>query len=146
MLLLPPGPQASWAAVWLALGALQWLAFGGWWEVGGGRWEVGRFGLPSIGVGEGWENIVIVQSRSFIADENQIYKTFNFAFENRYEIKNKAKSLMYINREKFTLNNMSKILNEIVNTHINDTPQQVSIKLPKLKKSKPKIKLEKETV
>ena len=37
------------------------------------------------------------------------------------------------NREKFTLNNMSKILNEIVNTHINDTPQQVSIKLPKLK-------------
>ena len=93
-----------------------------------------------------WENIVIEQSRWFIADENQIYKTFNFAFENRYEIKNKAKSLMYINREKFTLNNMSKILNEIVNTHINDTPQQVSIKLPKLKKSKPKIKLEEETV
>ena len=102
--------------------------------------------LQDIPKSQIWEDILIPETQWFIADENQIYKTFNFAFENRYEIKNKAKSLMYINREKFTLNNMSKILNEIVNTHINDTPQQVSIKLPKLKKSKPKIKLEEETV
>ena len=72
-------------------------------------------------------------------------KPNNFAFTNKYEIKNDAKSLMNKNREKFTLNNMTKVLDEIMKKY-SKTPEVVSIKLPKLKKSKPKIKLEEETV
>ena len=89
---------------------------------------------------------MISESKWFVADENQIYKTLNFAFENKYEIKNKAKSLMYKNREKFTLNNMAKVLDEIIESHMKDVPEQVSIKLPKLKKSKSKMIVEDETV
>ena len=49
---------------------------------------------------------------------------------------------MYANREKFTLNNMAKVLDEIIERHMKDIPKQVSIKLPKLKKSKPKVEIE----
>ena len=66
----------------------------------------------------------------------------NYAFENKNEIKSKAKSLMFKNREKFTLNNMTKVLDEIIVNHTKDTPKQVSIKLPKLKKLKSKVKVE----
>ena len=49
---------------------------------------------------------------------------------------------MYRNREKFTLNNMAKVLDEIMERHMKDMPEQVSIKLPKLKKSKSKVEIE----
>ena len=38
------------------------------------------------------------------------------------------------NREKFTLNKMTKKLDEIMEQHLKDVPQQVGLKLPKLKK------------
>ena len=46
---------------------------------------------------------------------------------------------MYNNREKFTLNKMVQKLDEIMKKYTKDLPQQVSIKLPKLKKSTPKL-------
>ena len=49
---------------------------------------------------------------------------------------------MYKNRDKFTLNNMAKVLGEIMESRMKDMPKQVSIKLPKLKKSKCKVKIE----
>ena len=69
-----------------------------------------------------------------MVDENQTYKVLNYIIENKYEMKNKGKSLMHVNREKFTLNNMAKVLNEIVEKYTKDLPEQVSITLPKLKK------------
>ena len=102
--------------------------------------------LQDVPESQVWEDILIKESKWFVIDENQTYKIFNFAFENKYEVKNNAKSLMYKNREKFTFNNMAKVLDEIMEYHMKDMPEQVSIKLPKLKKSKPKIKLEEETV
>ena len=101
--------------------------------------------LQNVPESQVWKDIIIEQSQWFVVDENQIYNTFNFAFTNKYEIKNDAKSLMNKNREKFTLNNMTKVLDEIMKKY-SKTPEVVSIKLPKLKKSKPKIKLEEETV
>ena len=103
-------------------------------------------GLQNIPDSQIWEDILIKESQWFVADENQVYRTFNFTFENKYEIKNKAKSLMYKNREKFTLNNMAKVLDEIMERYTKEMPEQISIKLPKLKKSKPKMALEEETV
>ena len=46
--------------------------------------------------------------------------------------------LMEINRNKFTLNNMTKAFDDIMSNKT-DIPQQVSLKLPSLKKVKPKL-------
>jgi septum formation topological specificity factor MinE len=71
-----------------------------------------------------------------------------YSYENQIEVKNRAKSLMNINREKFTHTKMTELLNEVVDRYIESIPSQVSIKLPKLKSinsstEKPKIKLPK---
>ena len=95
--------------------------------------------LQDIPESQIWEDILIPETQWFVADENQAYRMLNFAFENKYEIKNKAKSLMYRNREKFTLNNMAKVLDKIIESHMKDMPEKVSIKLPKLKKLKTKV-------
>ena len=41
---------------------------------------------------------------------------------------------MEINKEKFTLKKMTEILDKIINKYQKDSPQQVSLNLPKLKK------------
>ena len=54
---------------------------------------------------------------------------------------------MNINRGKFTLKKMTEKLDEIMEKHLKDVPQQVGLQLPKLKKvgksEPPKIKLPK---
>tara|TARA_Y100001973_G_C5186978_1_gene328487 strand:- start:806 stop:2179 length:1374 start_codon:yes stop_codon:yes gene_type:complete len=94
-----------------------------------------------------WKDIIIDQSQWFVVDELQVHKALSYAFENQIELKNKAKSLMSINREKFNFNSMSKILNNIVENRTGSLPTQVGLKLPKLNKSGatniPKIKLPK---
>ena len=71
----------------------------------------------------------------------------NYCFENYDDVKKKALNLMKINRDKFTLDNMTKKLDEIITPIVDKVPTQVGIKLPKLKKSNksklPKIKLPK---
>ena len=74
----------------------------------------------------------------------------NNAFENVDFTKKGAKELMKINRGKFTLKNMGKLLNEMVDKYVSggpSSPKQVSLNLPKLKKvsdkNPPEIKLPK---
>jgi glycosyltransferase involved in cell wall biosynthesis len=81
-----------------------------------------------------WENIIIEQSQWFNTDETQVGTALNHVFENQIEVKNRAKSLMNINREKFTHTKMTELLNEVVNKYTKDIPTQVELKLPKLKK------------
>ena len=81
-----------------------------------------------------WKDIIIEQSQWFVVNEQSAKKALNYCFENEYEIKNKAKSLMNINRDKFTLNKMSKVLNDVVDKYIKNIPTQVNLNLPKLKK------------
>ncbi len=81
-----------------------------------------------------WKDIIIEESQWFTVDESVAYKTLNYVFENEFEIKNKAKTLMYKNREKFTLDKMSDKLNDIVKNYTSNIPTQVGITLPKLKK------------
>ena len=94
-----------------------------------------------------WKDIIVENSEWFTVDESSAYKAFNFAFKNRFDIKRDAQSLMNINKDKFSLNEMTKKLDEIVTPYINKIPTQVDIKLPKLKKvtdsKPPKIKLPK---
>ena len=97
-----------------------------------------------------WQDIIIEQSQWFTVDELQASKAFTFIFENEHEVKNKAKSLMNINRDKFTHKKMTELLNNIVDKYTDSIPSQVSLNLPKLKKvgssenkELPKIKLPK---
>ena len=91
--------------------------------------------LDNIPDSQVWEDIIIKESQWFNIDENQAYKMLNYTFENKYELVNKAKSLMRINREKFTLNKMAEKLDEIMEKYLKDMPSQVSIKLPKLEET-----------
>ena len=94
-----------------------------------------------------WKDIIIPESKWFVVDENSTRGAMKYIIDNRYEVKNKAKGLMYENREKFTLNNMTKKLDEIMDRHTSHLATQVGLKLPKLKKvgssEPPKIKLPK---
>ena len=96
-----------------------------------------------------WKDIVIPESQWFNVNEQQTKKALVFTFENEYEVKNKAKSLMNTNRDKFTYKKMVELLNETVDKYTKDMPSQVGLKLPKLKKVSsdkkelPKIKLPK---
>ena len=96
-----------------------------------------------------WEHIIIEQSQWFTVDESQARKALTFVFENEYEIKSKGESLMHHNREKFTHEKMTELLNDVVDKYTKDLPSQVQLKLPKLKKvgegksELPKMKLPK---
>ena len=94
-----------------------------------------------------WKDIIIPESKWFVVDENSTRGALKYTIDNRYEIKNKGKSLMYENREKFTLDKMVEKLDEIMKKYTDNMPSQVQLKLPKLKKVEsselPKIKLPK---
>ena len=84
-----------------------------------------------------WKNIIEKDSQWFVVDDNSTYKMLNNAFENVDFTKRTAKELMKINRNKFTLKNMGKLLNEMVDGYVSggsSSPKQVSLNLPKLKK------------
>tara|TARA_R100000008_G_C3556911_1_gene153752 strand:- start:299 stop:1183 length:885 start_codon:yes stop_codon:yes gene_type:complete len=92
-----------------------------------------------------WEHIIIPESKWFDVNKEQAYKSLNFCFKEQQIIKSKGKQLMDINREKFTFNKMVEKLDDIMEKYLKDAPQQVGLKLPKLKKvgnsEPPKIKL-----
>ncbi len=93
-----------------------------------------------------WEDVIIPESQWFVADENSFYKACNYVYGNYNDAKYNAKQLMEINREKFTLDKMTEKLDEIMENHMKDVPQQVGLNLPKLKKKNkeaPKVKLPK---
>ena len=93
-----------------------------------------------------WKDIIVENSQWFTVDESSAYKSFNYVFKNKFDVKRDAKSLMNINRERFSLDKMSEKLDKIVTPFIDKLPSQVKLNLPKLKKNKvdlPKIKLPK---
>ena len=103
--------------------------------------------LVEVPKSQHWKDIIIPESKWFNVNETQAYKALNYTFENYDEVKKKALNLMKINRDKFTLDKMTEKLDEIVTPHIDKAPQQVGLKLPKLKKvggsEPPKLKLPK---
>ena len=57
-----------------------------------------------------WEDIIIPESKWFNINEAQARGALKHAFDNRYELKSRAKSLMYENNKKFTLQPKVSIL------------------------------------
>ena len=98
-----------------------------------------------------WKDIIIPESKWFVADESNFYKTLNFCFNEYDSVKGKAIELMKDNNKKFTLDKMAEKLDNIVTPYLDKMPTQVGLQLPKLKKIKktdldtPKIKLPKLT-
>ena len=103
--------------------------------------------LKKVPKSQHWKDIIIPESKWFNVDESQVYKSLNFCTQEQQIIKSKGKELMDINRGKFTLKKMTEKLDEIMEKHLKDVPQQVGLQLPKLKKVgksvPPKIKLPK---
>tara|TARA_A100001515_G_scaffold132263_1_gene120600 strand:- start:1091 stop:2449 length:1359 start_codon:yes stop_codon:yes gene_type:complete len=81
-----------------------------------------------------WKDILVSGSEWFVINETQAYKSLNYVFEHYDDVSSKSKSLMKENREKFTLSNMTEKLDEMVEKYLKNIPQQVGLKLPKLKK------------
>ena len=81
-----------------------------------------------------WKDIIVPESQWFTASENNVYQAFKHSVENIDSVKHRAIELMEINRKKFTLKNMSSELDKMMDKYVADMPQQVGIKLPKLKK------------
>ena len=94
-----------------------------------------------------WKDVIIPESKWFVIDENSARGVLRYGFDNSGELKRKGSSLMYENKDKFTLNKMTEKLDEIIEKHTLSLPSQVQLKLPKLKKvsssESPKIKLPK---
>ena len=104
--------------------------------------------LKKIPKSQVWKDILIPESQWFNVNESQAYKCLNYSFNNYDEVKLRGKKQMKENRQKFTLNKMTQQLDEIMEKHLKDIPQQVGLQLPKLKKvnkstEAPKIKLPK---
>ena len=92
-----------------------------------------------------WEDIIIPESKWFTVDEHLASKAFTYVYENFNETKEKAKKLMRINREKYSLKKMGDDLLKIIDNNISF---ETKLKLPKLKKinkkeTAPKIRLPK---
>ena len=94
-----------------------------------------------------WKDIIIEQSQWFYVNEEQASRALSYVFENEYEVKNKGKALMSINRDKFTHMKMTELLKNLLDKHTKDIPTEVNLTLPKLKKvnetESPEIKLPK---
>ena len=81
-----------------------------------------------------WKDIIIPESKWFVVNDNSTRGALKHAISNRYDIKNKAKSLMYENVDKFTLTKMTEHLDEITERHTSHLSTNVGLILPKLKK------------
>ena len=85
-----------------------------------------------------WKDIIISESKWFNINENHAYSCLNDVYTN-YELhKSNAEKLMIDNLKHFKHEDMTKVLNQILEKHI---PKQVELKLPKLKKKTEKIEL-----
>ena len=99
-----------------------------------------------------WKDIIVKDSEWFVADEKQTASSLNYVYTNYNKAKQRARELMKQNREIFTTQKMAEKLDKIIEKSLKglpEAPQQVQLKLPKLKKvnkeksETPKIKLPK---
>ena len=90
--------------------------------------------LASIPKSVVWENVLIEESRWFNVNEDQVYKSLNYAHKEVDEINKKAKKLGNINRNKFSRNKMTEKLGNILENFTKHLPTQVGLQLPKLQK------------
>ena len=97
--------------------------------------------LKDVPKSQHWTDIIIAESKWFSISENHAYNCFIEMFNNYETHKKNAEELMELNREKFSLTNMTSDLHKLIDAKV---PKPVSLSLPKLKMDKvstTKIKL-----
>ena len=94
-----------------------------------------------------WKDIIIEESKWFVADEGSVGSALNYVYTNYNEVKQNALKLMKINRDKFNTEKMIEKFDGMLDEFSKDIPSQVKLNLPKLKKvnktEPPKVKLPK---
>ena len=86
-----------------------------------------------------WKPILVEPSKWFCADEGDIIRKLRFFKKNHKKLKHQAKILGMTNRNKHSLDTMKKEFNKMLDnviSQIPETPKPVSLKLPKLTKTK----------
>ena len=85
-----------------------------------------------------WKDIIIEESEWFNTNEGSVVSAYKHINTKHLDVKKKAKKLMTRNRKKFTLDGMcdslGKIMDNVKPSVQGSQPQQVGLKLPKLKK------------
>jgi len=81
-----------------------------------------------------WEDIIVKDSKWFTVDEHAAHDSLSRAYDNHYNFKEKAKSLMRKNREKFTMSKMTELIDSTIEKYTKSLPTQSVLNLPKLKK------------
>ena len=81
-----------------------------------------------------WKPIIEAQSKWYDVGEGDVKRKLRLFYNNVKGITGRAKSLGKKNRKKFSLEKMAFDFNKILDDIIKNIPQQVSLKLPKLKK------------
>ena len=61
-----------------------------------------------------WKDIIIPESKWFVADEGSVSSALNFVYTNYNEVKKRALDLMKINREKFSTEAMIETFKPIL--------------------------------
>ena len=88
-----------------------------------------------------WKPIIVEPGKWFNVSEPDVIRKLRFFKQNYKKLKHQAKLLGMNNRSKFSLTTMAKKFNNIIDDALKlmqETPKQMSLKLPKLKKSTPK--------
>lgn len=81
-----------------------------------------------------WAPIVVEQSKWYDVNEEDVKRKLRLLHKNHNSILKKAKRLGKKNRQTFSLEKMANDFSKIIDDIISSVPQQVSLKLPKLKK------------
>jgi hypothetical protein len=79
-------------------------------------------------------NVILQDSQWFKPDDNQVGHAFNDVFDKYKDYQEKAKRLAFRNKQNFSLDKMTEVLNEILVKHVPKIPKRVELKLPQLKK------------
>lgn len=81
-------------------------------------------------------NVILQDSQWFKPDDNQVGHAFTDVFDKYKDYQEKAKRLAYRNKQNFSLDKMTELLNQLLTQHTPEFPKQVELKLPKLTKIK----------
>jgi len=85
----------------------------------------------------------VAGSQWFTVNYSYASKVLKDVYKNYKRYVSKAKKLTIVNKSKFSLNAMTKELEKILDKYIPEFPEEIKLKLPKLKKIDDKIELPK---
>jgi len=91
-------------------------------------------GLTTVHPSAVWENVIIPESKWFTVNYPTVSKTIQDVRKNYKSYKLRAKKQALISGGKFSLKKMDELFIKVLDTYIPEFPDEVKLKLPKLKK------------